>query len=96
VKFVGSAVNGAQTISASFNVSSVSRTAIGVYTITFTTAFSSADYGCMVTNGAEGVTNGFGQANTTASGSMTATFISAGAAAAIDPPRGYVLCFGDQ
>src|SRR6185295_5870634 len=54
VKFTGSAINGAQTVNASYNVSGVSRTGTGLYTVSFTTAFSSANYSASL-NGTAGV-----------------------------------------
>jgi hypothetical protein len=43
------------TISASFNISSVSKTSTGVYTVNYTTAMPSANY-CAVAGGAGNVT----------------------------------------
>lgn len=42
---------GGTTVTASYNVTSVARTGAGDYTITFTTAFSSAEYAAFVTTG---------------------------------------------
>jgi hypothetical protein len=56
VKFVPRGTNGACTVNASYNVASVDRTAAGAYTITFTTAMSSANY----------VANGNSQSTSTA------------------------------
>jgi hypothetical protein len=56
VKFVPRGTNGACTITASYNVASVDRTAAGAYTITFTTAMSSSNY----------VANGNSQSTSTA------------------------------
>ncbi len=44
VNFAGSAVNGAQVLRSSYNVTSVTRTGLGSYTVTFTTAMPNADY----------------------------------------------------
>jgi hypothetical protein len=60
------------TISASFNVSSVSKTSTGVYTVNYTTAMPSANY-CAVAGGAgdvtsEGAWNGV--SNTPSAGSI--------------------------
>lgn len=44
VNFTPRGTNGAATVNASYNVSGVSRTAAGTYTITFTTAMSSTTY----------------------------------------------------
>jgi hypothetical protein len=61
--------NGTVTINSSFNVSSVTRTGTGLYTITFTTAFPSANYcaACAAGNGGTntGFTGGFHIAPTT-------------------------------
>lgn len=95
VKFAGSAVNGAQTINASYNVSGVSRTGAGLYTVSFTTAFSSTDYAA--------APNGFAAAvlitqlanGTQATGSIGLVF-SNNAGVQIDPVGGYLAVFGDQ
>lgn len=96
VKFTGSGVNGAQTITASYNVSGVSRTSAGVYVVTLTTGFSSADYVCLVTQ-LVGSTNGWGQVQNggMASGSVTVGFVTTGPTA-FDPGSGMVVCFGTQ
>ena len=44
VRFAGSSVNGSQSILASYNVSSVVRTAGGLYTVNFTNNFADANY----------------------------------------------------
>jgi len=44
VRFAGSAVNGAQSILASYNVTSVVRTAGGLYTVNFTNSLTDANY----------------------------------------------------
>lgn len=94
VKFTGQATNGACVITASYNVSGVSRTATGSYTITFATAFSSANYACFVTQ-VVGATNGWGQVQSEAAGSVSVAFITLGPAA-FDPGSGMVTCSGDQ
>lgn len=95
VKFTNNSINGAQTITASYNVSGVSRTAVGTFTVTFATAFSSANYAASVTNVANGVNNLWGQVNTVLAGSCVIAFLSS-AAAAGDPPFGMAIFYGDQ
>jgi len=95
VKFTGSAVNGAQTINDNYNVSGVSRTGAGLYTVSFTTAFSSANYSAAL-SGTAGVVlitqigNG-----SQAAGSIGLVFSNT-AAAQIDPVTGMFIAFGDQ
>ena len=57
VQFTGA--SGGATINASYNVSSVTRTSTGVYTITFTNAMSSIYYCAAVAVGNGGVNTGF-------------------------------------
>jgi hypothetical protein len=96
VSFQGSGTNGAQTINASYNVSSVSRTSSGAYTVTFTTAFASSNYACSNTP-MDSLTNGWGtiQNGAQAAGSISAVYLTA-ATTAFDPSNGYVICFGRQ
>jgi hypothetical protein len=97
VKFAGSGTNGAQTISASYNVSGVSRTSMGVYTITFTTPFASADYVCTGSEMASS-TNGWAQFTSPTTGSVGINFItiSGGSNAVYDPGNAMAVCFGAQ
>lgn len=94
VKFTGSGTNGAQTVTASYNVSGVSRTATGLYTVSFTVAFASANYVCLVTE-IVGATNGWGQVQSLAAGSANIGFVTLGPAS-FDPGSGMVVCFGAQ
>lgn len=94
VKFAGSGVNGAQTINASYNVSGVSRTALGTYVVTFTTAFSSANYAAVVTGFLSGTVitdQGFSQA----AGSTGVFFGISSTGVGVDPTSGFLVAFGD-
>jgi hypothetical protein len=92
VIFTGSGVNGAQTVNASYNVSGVSRISAGIYAVSFTTSFSSANYACVATP--EGI-NGWGLISTRAAGGVNVAFeISTNTLT--DPTFGHVICFGDQ
>lgn len=94
VNFAGRGSNGACTINASYNVSGVSRTATGVYVISFSTSFSSANFAAS----AIGLSNSnqtFGQAETASAGSVTVLFWTV-SATALDPTAGMVVCFGNQ
>ena len=95
VKFAGSGVNGAQTINASYNVSGVSRSAAGTYTVTFTTAFSSANYAAVVTGFLSGtvITD---QVFSQAAGSTGVFFGVSSTGAGVDPTGGILVVFGDQ
>jgi hypothetical protein len=95
VKFVPRGTNGACTVNASYNVASVDRTAAGAYTITFTTAMSSANY----------VANGNSQSTSTANNLLiivnaqatTNCQISASAGGGNDLGDAInVTCYGDQ
>lgn len=100
VLFEGSGVNGAQTIKYSHNVASASRTAAGLYTITYTTALPTNNY----------LVYGFGAGN---SGSAAFHFLIQGdstltnvkstslcklvattGAAVVDPTQAWIMCFG--
>lgn len=98
VNFTGSATNGAQTINASYGVASVSRTALGQYTVVFTTLFASANYVGI------GINNG-----TTADGGVEIASLSTGSAnivfpkfftatpSLLDPVNGaYLVFYGRQ
>lgn len=95
VNFTGSGSNGAQTINASYNVTSVTRTASGQYTIAFTTAFASASYVGIGTN--NGITtDGFVEMGTLLAGSAAVLFIKP-ALVTFDPAQGaYLVFFGRQ
>jgi hypothetical protein len=95
VKFTGSATNGAQTVNASYNVSGVSRTATGTYTVTFSTAFSSANYVCIGSSNAA-TTDGFVEMLTQTASTMQLVFMSK-AGSTFDPVNGaYLICMGRQ
>ncbi len=97
VKFTGSGSNGAQTVNASYNVSGVSRTGTGAYTVSFTTAFSSADYAA-IPSGNLAATSMAVQiaAASQAAGSIGIVFLNSTSAALVDPTNGYLVAFGDQ
>ena len=86
VNFTGSTA----AINSSFNIASVSRTSAGLYVVTFTTAFSSANYVALViTKGTNLVANVTTQ---TASAVTVQAFNLSGTAT--DPTSVMVLCFG--
>lgn len=89
VSFTGS--TGA--ILASYNVSGIVRNSTGDYTVSFTTAFASANYACSVTANQGGLITG-GRSNQLA-GSIEIGFANA-AATAVDPNQGFLICFGRQ
>lgn len=100
VNFTGSGTNGAQTINGSYNVSAVTRTAAGTYSVTISpTPFANTSYVCHINARISG-TNGWGQ--TAVSGlsasNLPVSFITitAGTVAAFDPVDGEVICYGRQ
>lgn len=95
VMFTGSAVNGAQTVNASYNVTGVSRTSIGIYVITFTTAFATTSYVGTITNNG-GVTDGFGEFITQATGTITGVFLAKATGALFDPVSGAYCMFAGR
>lgn len=97
VKFAGSGTNGAQTINASYNVSGVSRSSTGVYTVSFTISFSSANY-AVITDGELSGTVITTQiaATSQAAGSVGIVFSNSSTAAQVDPTSGHLVAFGDQ
>jgi hypothetical protein len=95
VMFTGSTTNGAQTINASYNVTSVTRTSTGTYTVAFTTAFASSSYACSNTFN-DTTTNAMAQFTTQAAGSIVAQYVTP-TPSLTDPTNGaYVICFGRQ
>lgn len=94
-KFTGSGSNGAQTVNASYNVSGVSRTGTGLYTVSFTTSFSSADYSAVLSGTAAAVLITQLGNGSQAAGSIGLVF-SNNAGAQIDPVTGMFAAFGDQ
>jgi hypothetical protein len=100
VNFSGSGTNGAQTINASYNVSAVSRTALGNYTVTISpTPFASTSFVCNVTAMITG-TNGWGEVAATGLtvSNIPVNFITStgSSLAAFDPVQGMIVCFGRQ
>lgn len=83
-------------INASYNVSSVTKSATGVFVINFTVPFATTSYVCNVTAEAGG-TNGWGQIQSggRATGSVTVGFVTTGPTT-FDPTTGNVVCFGRQ
>lgn len=95
--FTGSASNGAQTINSSYNVSSISRTSQGNYTVTFTTAFAAASYACEGSSYSAGSVNSWVQFSSILAGSINENFLNLAGPAAYDPTLGAtVVCFGNQ
>lgn len=93
VKFTGSTTNGNQTIGDSYNVTSVSRTSAGFYTVTFTTSFASANYCCAGSSHAGGSVNALVQFTSLATGSVSAEFVNLSGPAVYDPTLGASLIF---
>lgn len=99
VNFTGTGTNGAQTINGSYNVSGVSRTATGTYTVTFSpTPFANTTYSCHVNNnGGTAGPNLWGETGSKATGTVLVQFvtISGGTIVASDPTAGGdVTCSG--
>lgn len=96
VSFQGS--NGANL--ASYNINTVTRNSAGIYTITFLTAFSSANYACNVTTEVTGnATDGlfaFISSTSKSTGGLQVRFVNQAASAAVDPAIGHMTCFGRQ
>ena len=89
---------GTPAIGSSYNITSVTDTAVGKFTVTFTTAFSSADYCATGNSKSDGASTGFfvTQQNVavTASTYYAATLDTGGAAK--DSTRVCLAFFGDQ
>ena len=97
VKFAGSGSNGAQTVNASYNVSGVSRTGTGAYTVSFTTSFSSADYAAIPSGNLAGTAMAIQiAAASQVAGSVGIVYLNSTSAALVDPTNGYLVVFGDQ
>lgn len=96
VMFQGSGTNGAQNVLSSYNVSGVTRTGTGIYTISFTTAFAAANEACFITIQGSG-NNGFGEIalGTTATGSVGIDVLT-GSNVTFDPTTAQVVCYGRQ
>jgi hypothetical protein len=94
--------NASGTILASYNVASVSRTATGKFTITFTTAFSSANYQCNVSSEVAGNATDActvlvdSSAIPKTASTVSLLFLNVGATAFVNPTVGHLSCFGDQ
>lgn len=93
VDFSGSTTNGNQTLNSSYNVSSVSRSSVGVYSVTFSTPFADTNFACMATNGSGGSINGWGQVGAKTTTTILLNFLS-NSSTAFDPTKGDVVCFG--
>lgn len=94
VKAWGAVANGgAASLTSGYNVASVSRTALGIVTVTFTTAFSASNvYACTATAVGAGVV---ASASITSASVVTITTYYTIGAANID--NGFMVsCFGDQ
>lgn len=90
--FVGSSAS----ISASYNISGVVRNSAGQYTVSFTTAFASANYVCNVTSDQpSGAAGALSFINTKSAGSFT-MFAVNNAGSLGDPVNVNVVCFGRQ
>jgi hypothetical protein len=83
--------NGSASISASHNVASVNRTAAGLVTVTFTTAFGSANYAAVATSVSAGFTANI---TTQAAGSLVVN-VRNGANADADANFS-LICMGSQ
>jgi hypothetical protein len=97
-QFTVNGVNGAQTVNSSYNVSGVSRTAAGVFVVSFTTSFASANYACMVVATGTGLSNMWGEVQTVggrSAGSVTISFLTTSTSLA-DPAEGNIVCYGRQ
>ena len=84
VSFVPRGTNGAATLSASYNISGVSRTAAGVYAISFTTAQSATTFACLGTANDSSANNLLVVSTAKATGSCTIKQMSASTAAGSD------------
>lgn len=91
VKFVGS--NGS--ISAALNVSSVTRSSAGIYTVNYTTAFANANYCVTTTSWFTGITTNSAGKSLILTGQSTTTtdVVYAGSVGGQDVTYGYVACF---
>lgn len=82
-------------LTSSYNVSSVTRSSAGVYVVNFTTAFSSANYSCLLGTNASGQLFTTIAANTYTTSSVTAAYFIG--STATDPSiGGSIHCFGRQ
>lgn len=81
---------------AAYNVSSVTRGGTGIYTINFTTSFSSTSYACVGGLSGDGTNNTAIQINTRGTGTLTTSTFILLTAVPTDPTSVYVVCYGDQ
>jgi hypothetical protein len=99
--FSGSGTNGAQTINASYNAASVTRSATGFYTIAWTTPFATANYSFnAILETTAGTQTGWvsmvNGSRTTSQIEVVVVGIVAGTATAFDPVTISVQAFGGQ
>ena len=97
VVFLGRSTNGACTVLSNFNVTSVTRTATGRFTITWDTAFSGTDY--PLVGGADGTAGGNATAIIPLSQVAAQALISVvdttdGTGQDLDGRQIHVVCFG--
>lgn len=96
------AFNASGTILSSYNVTSVSRTATGKFTITFTVAFANINYECNISseNNANSTSAIVAVIDSTAIPKTASTasliFLNAGATAFANPDVGHLSCRGRQ
>lgn len=85
------------TINIGYNITSVTRTATGTFTVVVTTAFASAtNYGCVISANSGAGANTWGQVNTyTNATTFTMAYLNASASLA-DPDGGTIMCMGRQ
>lgn len=96
VMFTGSAVNGGQAINAGYNLTSVVRSSLGIYVVTFATAFASSAYACVASSNG-GTTDGAVEFITQTASTITAVFKTFSSGSQFDPVNGaYVVCYGRQ
>lgn len=96
VRWTPQGVNGACTVTSSYNVSGVSRTAAGTYTVTFTTAFADTNY-CMVGSPRFGSALSIGVSQGAPSlGSCVVYLVDFGGGATDTPLSANVMFYGDQ
>lgn len=85
---------------ASYNISSINRTAAGIYTISFSTAFASANYVCQVSTEIAGNTSEGAfpiiETATRATGSVQIRFLNQAMTAAVDPATAHFVVYGRQ
>lgn len=82
----------------SYNVTSVTKTGTGQFTVNFTTPFASANYACIVTGRQSSGANGWGEIShgTAPTASAVSVVFVTQVPATFDPDSGHVVCFGRQ